>query len=362
MATKVSDKDFKDAYELHSKTLQKGELVEKLKEVLQMSGVNVYYRIRQLGLSGQQKPDATTVATASINKEDIHAEEITDILKTEIKDSDLIPAVNPEYKTRTLDAIVRRYADRTTPVLLIGEAGTGKTETARQLAAELRLPFLRVACDDSAVLKEFIGRRELINGNTVFRTGLLIELCQRPSVILIDEFNALPASRLFFLHEMLDNRRIFIKDAKGGECINLHPDCRILLACNPNGAKYSGTNKINVALVDRCAVVNVPELNPDDFAELFDCKNKKNTENLKRFYCEVKRVVNEQNLRVAFSIRAVKRIADGLRNGDQIAEALAYGFYNSAYVTATDKERDALEQIAKVCFGMNAYNNKTEEI
>ncbi|MFA5298604.1 MAG: hypothetical protein WC389_10415 [Lutibacter sp.] len=163
------------------------------------------------------------------------------------------------------------------------------------------------------------------------------------------------------MHELLDNRRIFIKDAKGGEIINLHKDCRLILACNPNGAKYSGTNKVNVALVDRCAVVNVPDLNPNDFKELFNCNDAETTKALKKFYAEVKRVISAQNLRVAFSIRAVKRIAEAIRNGDTVADSLSYGFYNSAYVTASDRERDALEQIAKVCFGLTVYKDTNKD-
>jgi len=361
---KVSDAQVKEALK------QYGDNTQAIADALGLSYSNTRYRIRKLEQSGASKqepketrpePKAEAVKEPeppqevkqepekhNISKEGTH---VVTVLRSDIDPEKLTPETDPQYQTRDIDGIIERYASRSVPVVLIGEAGTGKTHAIRQYASNKELPFLRVACDDSAVLKEFIGRREIINGTTYFRTGLLVELLQRPSVILFDEFNALNASRLFFLHELLDNRRIFLKDADEGKIVNVHPDCKIFLACNYNNARYVGTNRINVALADRCVTVDVPLFDINTLETIFDTGRDDVTQALKRFYIDTLRVIREQNLRLVFSIRAVRRIVEGIRNGDTVHEAVKYGFYNVAVATASEKERDAIEQIARVCFG-----------
>jgi len=237
---------------------------------------------------------------------------------------------------------------------MVGEAGSGKTSAAQQLAASKNLPFLRVACDDAAILRDFIGTREIVNGATVWRSGLLTALLQQPAVILFDEFNALPAARLFFLHELLDQRRFFVKESNA--IYNVNPQTIIILACNPNGAKYSGTNKTNAALIDRCAVVDVKPFNVDELAANFEAGSQPLTDALKRYYVDANELIKAQQLRVVFGIRAVKRIAQLLKNGFCLADALAIGFYNCALLTAGTQEKTALIQLAKVIFGIDAVN------
>ncbi|MHA1437871.1 MAG: AAA family ATPase [Promethearchaeota archaeon] len=366
---KVNDQDIKKAVE------QYGNDTQTIAKVLGLSYSNTRYRIRKLEQSGQKTADQRPQETRpepkpEHKKQDARLDQVTEhkktghivtLLKSDIDTEKLTPDVDSQYHYRYIDQLIDRYGQRNVPVVLIGEAGTGKTHAVRQYASKKSLPFLRVACDDSAVLKEFIGRREIINGTTYFRTGLLVELLQRPSVILFDEFNALNASRLFFLHELLDNRRIFLKDADEGKIINVHADCKIFLACNYNNARYVGTNRINVALADRCVTVDVPLFNIEDLDTVFDTGRDDMTQALKRFYVDTLRVIREQNLRLVFSIRAVRRIVEGIRKGDDIRDAVKYGFYNVAIATATVKERDAIEQIARVCFGMNETPDVEQE-
>lgn len=270
--------------------------------------------------------------------------------------SELIPDRDTTYLVRKgVDDVIEKYGERSSPLFAIGETGCGKTMAFRQYAAEKELPFLRVACDDSAILKEFIGRREIINGTTYFKIGLLLKLVQQPSVILFDEFNALPASKLFFLHELLDTKKLFVKDAGNGLIINVHPECKIFLACNPCNGKYTGTNRVNIALADRGGYLHVPDFKSSEVRELFKCDDANITESLMQFYEEVHELIQKQNIRVAFSLRSIKRIVEAFSHGDTVEEALSVGFYNSALLTATDKERKALREVARVCFGLDKF-------
>ena len=331
-----------------------------LARALAISESNAFYRLRKLKERGRVDADgnvvnvnAGDVQRCAVNAGDKKSADVVNVLPCELNDAEYTPNVDAEYKRRDgVDGVIERKAKQRHAVILQGDAGTGKTKCAEQVSARAGKPFLRVACDDGATLKEFIGRREIINGTTFYKLGALCAMLQRPSVILFDEFNALDARRLFFLHELLDGRRFFVKDADGGRVFNVHADAVILLACNPNGAKYSGTNKLNCALVNRCAVVDVPALDVGDVADAFNTGNDGTTDALKKYYNDARAMIQAQKMRVVLSLRNVKAIARDLRDGVNVADALAVNFYNSALLTASDKERDALAKLARVIFGI----------
>jgi hypothetical protein len=321
-----------------------------LAQKLGVSKSHAYYLIRN-------KQSASNPQTLAL-LQDTPAEttEQVNIVRSEIDFSAFIPPIDTDYKQRQVDVDIERYAEtKSTAILLIGEAGSGKTYSIQQYAAKKGLPFLRVACDDSVALKDLLGRKEIKQGTTFFKFGLLLEFLQKPGVILFDEFNALPGGKLFFLHEILDKltdgRRVFIKEADS--VITLDKECRIFLACNPNSAKYSGTNKTNVALVDRTLVLPFEAFTPADVPAFFDTGNAEVTKALKNYYTEARKLIQDSSMRVVFSLRSVKRIASRIKAGDPIDKALAHNFYNMALLTASENEKEQLESLAKVCFGLS---------
>lgn len=349
---KVKQEQFQEAFTKHN-----GD-PKKISQELGLSYSNTCWKIRNL----EQAKNPAKVEAFAVNREDKNSEQIIGILETKIDIENLIPEVDVNYQMRKeVDDKLEIFSARGENPALIGEAGTGKTYAVEQFAARKNLPFLRIACDDTATLKEYLGRREIINGTTYFRTGIFLELVQQPSVILIDEFNAIHSSRLFFLHELLDNRRLFIKDAEGGKVINLHKDCKIFLACNPNTARYSCTQKINAALGDRVVVIPVEPFNSEKIKHFFDTGAQNTTDALKNFYNDAVRMINEQGLRVVFSLRGVKRIANAIKSGDNLADALAFGFYNVAHLVANKEDKESLEKLARVHFGIEAFNQAKEE-
>lgn len=252
------------------------------------------------------------------------------------------------YKARKVDELVKNITARGETALLVGEAGSGKTSMCEHLAEEAFLPFLRIALDDSATLRDFIGTTQARDGKTFFDQGLLLETIQKPSWILFDEFNSLPPSRLFFMHELLDHRRLFVKELK--QSFDVHPECVITLACNPPSVKYSGTNRMNAALLDRCTVVEVPNLKPEEVPEIFDTGDESTTRALKAFYTEMNRAIEQRNIRTVFSLRSVKRIVAALKNNTPIKTAIEIALTNGAMLAGGDSERKAILDVAKTIF------------
>jgi nitric oxide reductase NorQ protein len=319
--------------------------------------------------SGSQNPSTAVIeeevipATATMLNEELEKVEVPikevsinkdeqvplAMLRIKLNAEDFVPEILSAYIRRDTDNLVETFAKLKRNICLIGDSGTGKTTMVEQYAALNQLPFLRISCDETSSLKTLLGTKEIINGTTYFRAGVLLELIQIASVILFDEFNALHSSKLFFLHELLDNRRIFVQDADGGKVIKIHPKCQIFLACNPANKNYGGTNKMNAALGNRTTVIDVPTIKIEEMEKLFECG--KHTSSMKQFYSEAQRAIYDRNLRVAFSLRNIQRATEAIKTGMKPLQALRYEFYNAALLTASEVERDVFEGIGLRIFG-----------
>ena len=332
---------------------------DTLAKLLDVSKSHAYYLIRNNTAAAPAAAALAAPAAAIIAAQDVTEPAAADairILHTTVDYSAFVPPIDKQYKQRDVDKDIATYADRHDfATVLVGEAGSGKTYAVQQYAARKGLPFLRVACDDSVALRELLGRREIKQGTTFFKYGLLLEFLQKPCVILFDEFNALPSGKLFFLHEILDKmsdgHRVFVKEADSVITLNAH--CNIFMACNPNSAKYSGTNKLNVALADRPRIIHFEPFTPAEIKEFFNCGEQGKTDALKAYFIEARKLIQSSGMRAVFSLRSVKRIAESIRLGNSVAKALEHNFYNMTLLTASETEREQLISLAKVCFGLD---------
>jgi MoxR-like ATPase len=243
-------------------------------------------------------------------------------------------------------AALSSYLDRKLSVLMIGEAGTGKTSLARYYSYSAKLPFLEVSCDSLLGFRELLGQVNITDGTSHFIEGLFTKFIQQPSVILLDEITALDPGKNFMLHQLLNSREFFIKEAERGkgQTYRLHPECRVILACNPPNAKYPGTNRLNVALVDRPQVIWVDDLTLAEVKQITpDTKHK---DSLIRFYTDARSMIQKNSLRTTFSVRALKKISHAVAAGTNINDALHHGFLNGVRATAGDEGYRAVLGVA----------------
>lgn len=335
--------------------------VEYFAKKLNISESHAYYLIRNRAADAAMQPVTAAVEntavenSAAIQQPPVAEQKSIHVLRTEFDTSAFIPPNDPQYKMREVDADIERYSERRDfATVLIGEAGTGKTYAIQQYAARKKLPFLRVACDDSLILRELLGRREIRQGQTFFKFGLLLEFLQIPCVILFDEFNGMPSGKLLTMHEILDKmsdgHRVFVKEAD--TVITINKDCHIFLACNPSNAKYTGTNKMNAAFADRPRIINFQPFTVSEVKEFFDCGNEAITNSLKQYFTEARKLIQTSGMRAVFSLRSIKRITSSIKQGDAIGKALEHNFYNMTLLTASETEREQLYNLAKVCFGL----------
>ena len=330
------------------------------------SYANTCYKLWELKEKlGLQQPIATTPTAETIEKEKIT------VGKSVPQDFSLATFV----PTKTKHAYIERSIDRDVKfwsecfnskgyreaIALIGEAGSGKNELIYKFAERNNLPLLVIPCDDSQVLNQLLGYWQALDGTTIWREGLLCSFVKKPSVVVFDEVNCLPGSRLFMLHELLENRKLFSKDAPA-ECAltQVHKDCYLFLAMNPPTAGYSGTNRLNIALGSRPVFIEVPSFNAEEMG--IDTGNTKLNTNLISFYNETQRIIKQHGLRSSISIRNINRIANALKHGASIKVAVLQGYINSLLATASDVEKSTIMDIARTTFGADVIDEKTIDV
>jgi cobaltochelatase CobS len=151
------------------------------------------------------------------------------------------------------------------PLLLYGPKGTGKTTLAEQLAQALELSFGVVNCSGAMTAGKLVGFANPMNGEWL--RGELTRHIDSATLVLIDEADAADPGVQLCMNSVLANR--YIGEPSGIH--RCHEDFVMVLATNTiNGAtrEYNGRQKLDGALLDRCAIL---ELHLDNAVEAACC-------------------------------------------------------------------------------------------
>lgn len=139
-------------------------------------------------------------------------------------------------------------------VLLIGDAGVGKSSLVEQVAARLGWPVYSIACSGRMRLSHFVGSFELVNGETRWRDGPLTSAMRQGGVFLADELTRLDHSEQMALAKVLDGGTLTIPET--GEMVKADPRFRFCATGNSGGfgdesGAYNGERVSSVAFLDR---------------------------------------------------------------------------------------------------------------
>lgn len=143
-------------------------------------------------------------------------------------------------------------------LLLVGPTGTGKSSMVEQFCARLNLPLYRVACHGRMEFPELVGGYS-IKGEWV--PGPLVTAMKNGGILLLDEFNFLPPAAVGGMNTVLDGGALLIPET--GEVVKPATGFRIAATANDVAGEsrdYRGTQKQNIALVDRFITIKVDYL------------------------------------------------------------------------------------------------------
>ena len=142
------------------------------------------------------------------------------------------------------------------PTFITGLSGNGKTLGIEQACAALKRELIRVNITIETDEDDLIGGFRLVNGETVWHNGPVIEALERGAILLLDEVD-LASNKILCLQSVLEGKGLFLK--KTGRYVERRPGFNIFATANTKGkgsedGRFIGTNVLNEALLERFAL------------------------------------------------------------------------------------------------------------
>ena len=142
------------------------------------------------------------------------------------------------------------------PAFITGLSGNGKTFGVEQACAQLGRELIRVNITVETDEDDLIGGFRLVNGETVWHNGPVIEALQRGAILLLDEID-LASNKILCLQSILEGKGLFLK--KTGQYISPAKGFQVFATANTKGkgsddGRFIGTNVLNEAFLERFPV------------------------------------------------------------------------------------------------------------
>ena len=142
------------------------------------------------------------------------------------------------------------------PVFVTGLSGNGKTLMIEQIHAEMKKELIRVNITIETDEDDLLGGFRLVNGETKFVPGPVIEAMERGCTLLLDECD-LGSNKLLALQPVLEGKGVYLK--KVNKWVTPKNGFNVMATANTKGkgsedGRFIGTNILNEAFLERFAV------------------------------------------------------------------------------------------------------------
>ena len=142
------------------------------------------------------------------------------------------------------------------PAFITGLSGNGKTFSVEQACAKVNRELIRVNISIETDEDDLIGGFRLVDGNTVWHNGPVVEALERGAVLLLDEID-LASNKILCLQSILEGKDVFLK--KIGKYVKPAKGFTVVATANTKGkgsedGRFVGTNVLNEAFLERFPV------------------------------------------------------------------------------------------------------------
>ena len=139
------------------------------------------------------------------------------------------------------------------PAFITGLSGNGKTFGVEQSCAQLGRELIRVNITIETDEDDLIGGFRLVNGETVWHNGPVVEAMERGAILLLDEID-LASNKIMCLQSVLEGKGVFLK--KIGKHVSPKAGFNVIATANTKGkgsddGRFIGTNVLNEAFLER---------------------------------------------------------------------------------------------------------------
>lgn len=207
-------------------------------------------------------PKVKPIAPAAVSPEIPAMREISPkaVLATHslLSQESVIPAVDPDYIEWGNHADCATIIGSRTfyPVFITGLSGNGKTTMVQQACAKAKRECYRVNVTAQTDEDDLLGGFRLVNGETVWYDGPVVQSMKAGAVLLLDEID-LGSAPIMCLQPVLEGRGIFLK--KINQFVSPMPGFQVFASANTKGkgddtGAFSHTGILNEAFLDRFPV------------------------------------------------------------------------------------------------------------
>ena len=174
------------------------------------------------------------------------------------KEISFIPDVEENYVPwghhKDLSSIVKSAVFY--PIFITGLSGNGKTYMVEQVCAQLKRECVRVNITVETDEDDLLGGFRLLNGETVFHKGPVVDAMERGAVLLLDEVD-LASNKILCLQPVLEGKGVYLK--KINQWIKPADGFTVVATANTKGkgsdsGAFIGTNILNEAFLERFAI------------------------------------------------------------------------------------------------------------
>ena len=139
------------------------------------------------------------------------------------------------------------------PVFITGLSGNGKTVSVEQACAQLKRELIRVNITIETDEDDLLGGFRLVDGETVWHDGPVVNALKRGAVLLLDEID-LASNKIMCLQSVLEGKGVFLK--KINQYVTPSAGFNVIATANTKGkgsddGRFIGTNVMNEAFLER---------------------------------------------------------------------------------------------------------------
>ena len=252
-----------------------------------------------------------------------------------IVEQNLVPDKDPNYVPFGNFTDVKKIISSKMfyPTFITGLSGNGKTFSVEQACAQLKRELIRVNITIETDEDDLIGGFRLVNGETVWHDGPVIQALNRGAILLLDEVD-LASNKILCLQSILEGKGVFLK--KVGRFVKPANGFNIFATANTKGkgsddGRFIGTNVLNEAFLERFALTfeqdyPTPKTEQnilEKVAANYGCLDKKFCENLATWGDIIRRTFKDGGIDEVISTRRLVHIAKAYAIFNDKAKAIS---------------------------------------
>ena len=180
------------------------------------------------------------------------------VMSTNMESQNLVPSEFDGFVAWGHHATIKKIVQSKMfyPVFITGLSGNGKTLMVEQIHASLKKELIRVNITIETDEDDLLGGFRLVNGETKFVPGPVVEAMERGCTLLLDECD-LGSNKLLALQPVLEGKGVYLK--KVNKWITPKEGFNVIATANTKGkgsedGRFIGTNILNEAFLERFAV------------------------------------------------------------------------------------------------------------